>query len=362
MRKKIIRGIGIVLLGIICVIGGYFIYLNVTYDRIEDNTVVDIVQADTNRKLEPKEEISVLSFNIGFGAYSDDYSFFMDGGKYSRAYNKEEVNKNVNGDIDILQSYEPDIVLLQEVDVDSTRSYHVDQAEMFRQALPQYSSDFAINYHSAYLFYPIYEPHGASVAGMLTMSAYEMTSALRRSLPISVNFYKFLDLDRCYVITRIPVTNGKELVLFNVHLSAYTMEDDIVARQIAMLAKDMEREYQAGNYVICGGDFNQDTLGNSTEIFGTESSAQSWAQPFPKDLLPEGIHIMADYMTEEEISALSPSCRNADSPYEEGKSFVTFVDGFLLSDNVSFVSFETIDNQFKTSDHNPILLKVALEN
>ena len=33
----------------------------------------------------------VASYNIGFGAYSNDYSFFMDGGKESRARSPEAV-------------------------------------------------------------------------------------------------------------------------------------------------------------------------------------------------------------------------------------------------------------------------------
>ena len=28
--------------------------------------------------------------------------------------------------------------------------------------------------------------------------------------------------------------------------------------QISMLTADMEKEYEAGNYVLCGGDFNHD--------------------------------------------------------------------------------------------------------
>ena len=38
----------------------------------------------------------LTSWNIGFGAYTDQYSFFMDGGKYSRAFSKEAVISNMN--------------------------------------------------------------------------------------------------------------------------------------------------------------------------------------------------------------------------------------------------------------------------
>lgn len=361
-KKKGMVILGIIFLTVICIVGGYFIYLFATYTRIEDKVQLEIRQADgaDDAILPTGETVTLMSFNVGFGAYTADYSFFMDGGEYSRAYDKETVIDNIEKDIAVIEEYNPDVVLLQEVDEDSTRSYHVNEVEMFQNAFGEYTSNYAKNYHSAYLFFPVTNPHGKSNSGLLTLSKYKMNEAERRSLPISSSVYKFMDLDRCYAETRIPTDNGKELILYHVHLSAYTREDDIVSRQIAMLSEDMAEEYQAGNYVICGGDFNQDMLGNSPQIFGTDTVTQSWAADFPEELLPEGIKTMAQHLTTEQIYALAPSCRNADSPYKEGESFVTYVDGFLISDNVDLVKFETIKRDFETSDHNPIRMEVVL--
>lgn len=60
---------------------------------------------------------------------------------------------------EVLQQVDPDFALLQEVDTDSTRSYHVDEAALLRQALPDRASVFAQNYDSPYLFWPLTEPH-----------------------------------------------------------------------------------------------------------------------------------------------------------------------------------------------------------
>ena len=38
---------------------------------------------------------TVISYNIGFGAYEPDYGFFMDGGTESRAWSRERVTANV---------------------------------------------------------------------------------------------------------------------------------------------------------------------------------------------------------------------------------------------------------------------------
>ena len=48
----------------------------------------------------------------------------------------------------------------------------------------------------------------------------------------------------------------KELVLINFHLEAYDSGEGKIA-QSKMLAEKLESEYQQGNYVIAGGDFNQ---------------------------------------------------------------------------------------------------------
>ena len=173
---------------------------------------------------------------------------------------------------------------------------------------------------------------------------------------ISQSFSKFLDLDRCYSISRIPTENGKELVLFNVHLSAYGGSDEIRTAQMTMLFEDMKKEYEKGNYTVCGGDFNHDFTGDSTQkLNGGAQVDFGWAQPFPKYLLPDCISRCMNYEGE-----LTPTCRNCDIPYKEG-NFTIIVDGFLVSENVNAVKVQNIKTDFKYSDHNPVLLEFVLK-
>lgn len=359
---KIVKITGIVLALIILVILGYVAYVFLTYHRIDDNQKLDIRTKGEVIKQEVSlnTEYSVLTYNIGFGAYSSDYSFFMDGGKYSRAYNKQAVMDNMNGSLEIIKSQDADFVFLQEVDLSATRSYGVNENEMILDELNNYSSAFAINYDSAYLMYPILEPHGKSKAGISTIAKYPIIDSVRRSLPIDTSVYKLIDLDRCYTKSRIKVEDGKYLCLYNVHLSAYTKDESIVENQIKMLSDDIKSDYEAGNYIICGGDFNQDLLGDSPSIFKTPELEENWAKPFPSNLLPSGITVAYDQLSDEMRGALIPSCRNADAPYNKETSFVTMVDGFLISDNVKLMSIETIDHNFLYSDHNPVKMKFQL--
>lgn len=177
---------------------------------------------------------------------------------------------------------------------------------------------------------------------------------MRRSLPISTGFSKFLDLDRCYSISRINVENGKELVLFTVHLSAYGNSDEIREAQLNMLFKDMEKEVEDGNYVICGGDFNHDLKADEAKSDETES----WAYPFPRSEMPQGVTFAMDKLSQDELEQMPESARNADMEYIPGKTYVVTLDGFIISDNVEMTSYEVADTGFAYSDHQPVIMEI----
>ena len=167
---------------------------------------------------------------------------------------------------------------------------------------------------------------------------------------------KLVDLDRCYAVHRIPLDSGRELVLYNFHLSAYTSDGSIAEEQLEMLFADMLSEYQKGNYAVAGGDFNKDLLGDSSAVFGVSGEDYTWAQPIPEDLVPAGLSVVAPLDEENPV----PSCRNADRPYGPD-NFVLVVDGFIVSDNVTAVESAAVDTGFRWSDHNPVYLDFILE-
>ena len=350
MKRKILSAVLVLLL----IVGGYVAYVLIDYHRVGDH---DIAVSGEGEAVETGTEYSLISYNIGFAAYTPDFGFFMDGGTESRAASKESVERVMGEIADFLLKQDADFLMVEEVDVDATRSHHVDERARLMWALEDYATAFAVNYDSPYLFYPILKPHGKSLAGMLTASRYAMTEAKRVELPIEESLYKFLDCDRCYTVCRVPVENGRELVLYTVHLSAYTSDGTVATEQLELLLADMQSEYEKGNYAVCGGDFNKDMLGDSSEIFGVSGEEHTWAQPLPLDLM-EGTGIrLAEYDLEDPV----PSCRNADGPYHDGQ-FVLTVDGFLVSENVQAELVQVLDVGFLWSDHNPVELRFTLKD
>ena len=375
--KKVIKITGIILLALVIVLAAYIIYLYASYHRISDKQELQVEEISQNteagNELTTDKQYSALTYNIGFGAYTPDFSFFMDGGKSSWAKSKDSVKETIKGAGELVASKDPDFALIQEIDLDATRSYHVNEYSILKETIPAYNCVFAQNYDSAFLFYPFTQPHGKSKAGLALFSKYPITGSLRRSFPISTSFTKFFDLDRCYSISRVPVDNGKELVIFELHMSAYGNSDAIREGQIRMLSEDMQKEYEAGNYVICGGDFNHDLKAADTQSKASDASnntqtdsgdsaePESWAYPFPRSELPEHFSFCLDQLSEDEKNNLWNSARNADMEYVPGKTYTVTLDGFIISDNVECTKYENVNTGYSYSDHDPVYMEFQLK-
>ena len=355
LRRILLRVLATILLAPVAVVGGYVAWVFMNYHRLPNSA--EQHSQNVNKKVTLNETYTAITWNLGFGAYSADFSFFMDGGEESRARSEDAVRENIGHAAKLIQSEKPDHIMLQEVDTRATRSWHVDEVDLLRKLFPGYQSYFARNYNSPYLLYPLKQPHGASQSGIVTFSNKDIYRGERKSLPVETGWMKVLDLDRCYSISRIPTTDGRQLCLYNLHLSAYTSDGTIATKQFEQLMKDMLAEYRRGNYCVAGGDFNKDLLGHSDRIFGVPPpEGINWNQPVDRSLIPEGLTLVESLDRKHPV----PSCRNCDIGYQPGVTFVLTVDGFIVSDNVQALECHVIDDGFAVSDHNPVKLTFRL--
>lgn len=352
--------------------GAYVAYVLLQYYRIEDDLALE-VSAVSERKAVLGEEMSVLTYNLGFGAYSPEYSFFLDTGVmndgrevrgiYAKGMSKEDVQKNLDGQIKTAAEADADFCLFQEVDERAHRSYKIDMRKGMTDGMNGYANTYAEYFHTAYLLYPFGDPMGSANAGLLTLSKFEISSATRRSFPVTDHAIdKLFDLDRCFVVHYLPVEGtDKMLVLINLHMSAYDKGGTIRAKQLEMLNKVLSAEREKGNYVIAGGDFNHCLIADEFESeeealthFSSEQRVPEWVKNsvLHKSDLAEGFSIAADKVT--------ATCRGADIPYEKGVNYTTTVDGFIVSDNVLVTEVKTVDTDYAYSDHNPVKLTFEL--
>ena len=366
--KKILIISSIVVSTILVILISFVCYLQFSYYRIGD-TQIDINNNQNNLVL-LDEEYSITTYNIGFGAYDREYSFFMDigymgdgkktVGKYGKGVSKQNTIKNTNGSIDILEKLASDFMILEEVDTKSTRSYKVNQKELVVEKFSNFSYTYASNFHSGFLPYPIFDMHGKVNSGILTMSKFKMNYSYRYELPIDESFFnKFFDLDRCINLVRYEISGtNKMLTIISAHLSAYDEGGVYRKKQIELLKTLIQNEYDNGNYVIVGGDFNHDIAEGGSK-FPTTQLTPDWLQELSEDEFGSNFKIVSDNT--------NPSCRDADIPWIEGTTYATVVDGFIISDNIELISVKNItsinglDVNFLYSDHNPVNMKFRLK-
>ena len=94
--KKFLKISGITFGTLLLIVIAYVIYVFAAYERVEDNAKLEVVSSQSPEKTVPTgEKLSITSWNIGFGAYTDEYSFFMDGGEHSRGFSEEIVYDTV---------------------------------------------------------------------------------------------------------------------------------------------------------------------------------------------------------------------------------------------------------------------------
>ena len=360
MKKKhrlpfrILRAVGIVLLCVVVLLAGLVGFLSLTEYKPQERQALD-VSGTAKDALAPGATFTVAAWNIGYGALGDNADFFMDGGSMVKTADKARMEQNIRGILDAIESMQPDILLLQEVDVSSARSEKINEFDRVATHLSGFSAAFANNFKVAFLPYP-FPPIGKVDSGVATFSSFDVSSAERVQLPVPFSWpMRIANLKRCLLVSRVPISDSdRELVLFNLHLEAYD-DGEGKRAQTKMLADLLAAEAAKGNYVIAGGDFNQIFSTADGSAFPVQEG--NWAASAIDVTQFDGAW---QFLMDESV----PSCRSLYKPYA-GANKATFqyylIDGFIVSDNLTVEAFAAQDLGFVVSDHNPLLLQVTMQ-
>ena len=351
--KKILKALLILVLIVIAAAVLLFGWLTVTEYKPAPVEDAEVLRTGDNASLAVGDSVTVLSWNVGYGGLGKDSDFFMDGGKDSKSADRETVGRYLEGIHRTIVDQDPDLVLLQEVDTDSSRTYGIDERGLLAQGMS--SQTFAYNYSCPFVPIPM-PPIGKVHSGLFTMTnGVEIERAERISLPCPFTWpTRVANLKRCLLVSYLPVAGSdKQLVLVNLHLEAYDDGEGKLA-QTKALNDFLQDEYAKGNYVIAGGDFNQ-TFPGGLDSYPVVNSA-FWAPgTLTEDMLPAGWSFA--------YSLDVPSCRLLNQPYNPADTVNTqyyVIDGFILSPNVELETVETLDLGFADSDHNPVHISVKL--
>ena len=356
--KKFLKTLLVLVIVLVLAVGGLLGWLTITelkpadVEKLEHPLTNDAAQA-----IQLNDTLDILSWNIGYAGLGAGSDFFMDGGEHARSADEATVKQYLAGIDAVTRDGGYDLLLLQEVDTDSARTYGINEAE----ALANGTSYHALNYSCPWVPNPntlVIDHIGKVNSGLLTISQYRVDEAERRSLPCPFTWpLRIANLKRCLLVTYLPIEGtDKQLVLVNLHLEAYDDGEGKIA-QTQKLRAFIQAEYEKGNYVIAGGDFNQ-VFPGSLDVYPI-LDPNLWEPGVLEDsLLPEGEGWQFAYSLD------GATCRLLNQPYDPTDTEHTqyyIIDGFIVSPNVQVELVENLGElDFANSDHNPVHLQVKL--
>lgn len=330
---------------------GVLIYATITEFKPDATEAIPVKNNKTD--LVPlRHELTFLTWNIGYGGLGKEMDFFYEGGKMVRP-DQYLGEKYILGIKEFIASNDSiDFILLQEVDFHSKRSYFFDQAELLSKMRAGFSTVEAVNYQSPFVPVPYLNPMGKVNSGIVTMAKYFPVESIRISTPGTYSWPKRLFmLKRCLLVSTFNLVNGKRLVVYNIHNSAFDDADALRDEELNLIRTNATQEYQKGNYVIIGGDWNQNPPAlamNSTVPYKVKT-----LRPIPTDLMSAEWKWAFD--------SNLPTNRDVDQPFNKDSTSCQLIDFFLVSPNIDLIQIRTIDLEFENSDHLPVMMKIELK-
>jgi len=199
-----------------------------------------------------ENKLKVMTWNIKFGAGRIDMFFDCHGNR--EIIKRNEILDNLKLISAKINEISPDVLFLQEVDIDSKRTSNVDEAQYILD-----NTDLNYGYYASQWKSSFIPRHniGKINTGNLILSKHPLKNGKRYSLPLigSQNLLvQYFYLKRNFIVTEMEI-NKHKLQLINTHLSAYA-SDETKTRQVNQIEDFVNNLNQNKSSFILGGDFN----------------------------------------------------------------------------------------------------------
>lgn len=338
--------------------GGFILYGTLTKYKPAANEAVEVVagkQATASSQVLSDSTFTFMTWNIGYGGLGAEMDFLYDSGQ--RVLTPEPWCRKYVAGIEqtIADNGDADFIFIQEADRNGKRSYNIDEVTGIANRLPKHNYAFALNFNVKYVPFPTapwQEQMGRVYGGLLSLAKFKPKESRRIALPGITDWpRKLFYLDRCLLLQRYPLTNGKDLVVINTHFEAYD-DGSVKKEQMALTKKLLLQEYANGNYVVLGGDWN---------IAPPNFDVHKWEKVKLLDLLYTRNND-PDYIPgwQYVYDGNTPSNRKNDHAFD-ATTYTTVIDYFFVSPNIEVEEVKGIDAGFKYSDHNPVRMKIRLK-
>ncbi|MBF2017889.1 MAG: endonuclease/exonuclease/phosphatase family protein [Rivularia sp. T60_A2020_040] len=284
-----------------------------------------------------KDEFTVITYNIGY----------LSGLTNNQAVDREKklFDDNLKTVVDALKPFNADFIGLQEIDLESKRSFNINQVAELAEQLSFNQAGIAINWDKNYVPFPYlpFSAHfGKILSGQAILSRYPITNNKRIVLDKVASkpfFYNALYLDRVAQVSEIKV-NNRSIIIINVHLEAF---DIPTRRKQTEYIQKLLSEYVDKYPVLLIGDFN------------------STVPPIPENPQPT-VDILLK--TAAIKSALPPEALNNPqiATFPSDKPIVKFDYVFYTPKNIELIEWRIVDQVKQASDHLPVMMKFRFKD
>lgn len=198
------------------------------------------------------DTITVMTWNIRFGAAR--LPWFGDACGERVILSDDEVYFNLSAIADYLNTFDPDIILLQEIDVESKRTGYVDQVQWLLDHTGLNYGAYASAWQSQFI--PS-DGLGRLDMGNAILSKWEITDAVRHQLSLRGDQDALTQLFylRRNILEATIYMHGTNLYVVNTHATAFAT-DDTKQKHIRSFKDVLDRIDGKGNLFIAGGDLN----------------------------------------------------------------------------------------------------------
>lgn len=202
-----------------------------------------------------------MTWNIRFGA--GRIPWFGDACGNRVILSEDEVYGSLRAIAGKINTVKPDILLLQEVDINSKRSGYIDQLQWL---LDHTYFNYAV-YGSQWKaqFIPS-DGLGRMEEGNVILSRWKISDATRLQLALRSDQDKLTRYfyERCCMVTaRIDIPHIDNFYAVNIHASAFAT-DDTKQKHIIQFKDELDRINKNGGWFVAGGDLNTLPPGSDT--------------------------------------------------------------------------------------------------
>ncbi len=256
--------------------------------------------------------IRVMTWNIRFGAAR--LPWFGDACGNRVILSEEEIYSALQTVVDRINTIKPDVLLLQEVDLNAKRSGYIDELKWimdrtwFNYAV--YGSQWRAQFIPS-------DGLGRMEEGNVILSRWKISDAHRIQLKLRDDQDKLTRYfyERCCMVTgRIEIPGVNNFYAVNIHASAFAT-DDTKQQHIVQFKDELDRINSIGGWFVAGGDLNTLPPGSDTTDYCIQ------------DMCPdESFHASGDDPMHKEGSNYEPERHWLDSIYTTYKCAVPLAD------------------------------------